>query len=244
MQPEQLRQRISENLERVRGQIDACAGGRRIRLVCVTKYARLEWVEALLEGGAEELGENLLPNAAERFAALKDSGFIFTAHLIGAQQSRKLRLIPGSFDMYQALDSREDADELQRRLSEGQSLDVLLQVNVGNEQQKRGALPEQLDELLAHISTYCPGLGLRGLMAIPPGPQAYADAASFAAGSRRHFAAMRELFDRINRLNRPGVGVPAWDTLSMGMSQDFELAIAEGANMVRLGSALFEGLEG
>jgi pyridoxal phosphate enzyme (YggS family) len=165
--------------------------------------------------------------------------------LIGAQQSRKLKLVPGAFDWYQALDSIDHADLLNRYCAE-QSLgiDVLLQVNIGAEEQKRGISPGRTIEAADWITQNCPSLTLRGLMAIPPGPDHYDSHLSFERGTRAHFAALREMFAKISRAAKAAEGEKAFDTLSMGMSQDYIWALKEGATMVRLGSALFEGLEG
>ncbi len=213
-----------------------------MRLVCVTKYASLEQVRLLLEAGATELGENLLPTAAERFSGLRDAGFRFIRHLIGPQQTRKLRLIPGAFDCFQALDRLKVARMLNAELVEaGKQLDVLLQVNISREPQKSGFLPQEVDPALEFISAECPSLQVRGLMAIPAGPQAFDSELEFTRETARAFGQMRAMFDRI------AASFPAatpFDVLSQGMSQDYRLALAEGSNMIRIGTALFKGLEG
>lgn len=243
MQARRPAEQIRENLQRTQDAIARAAQGRSVRLVCVTKYAREEWLEPLLLAGATDLGENLLPAGAQRFERLRAAGHSFSAHVLGAQQSRKLKSVASDFDWYQALDSREAAQALNRFSSERQ-LNVLLQVNIGAEAQKHGVPAQQCSEFCAWLLQECPRLRLRGLMAIPPGPQAYADPGSFEKGSRSCFAALKQMFDKIESAVGPASGVMAWDTLSMGMSQDYVWAIEEGATMVRVGTALFEGLEG
>lgn len=242
MEPASIKRRVAENYASVKAKIAAAAAGRTIILVCVTKYAQDAWVEALLEAGAMDLAENLLPRAAERFTGLQAQGHHFVRHLIGAQQSRKIKLIPGNFDWLQALDRIDSAQELEHLLQQqGLELDVLVQVNVGREAAKHGFMPDEAEDACGRILERFTALRLRGLMAIPPWPEAYDSAAAFERESRRYFHQMAGLFDRI-RLNHPGASL--LDTLSLGMSQDYVWAIEEGATMVRVGSALFEGLEG
>jgi pyridoxal phosphate enzyme (YggS family) len=237
-----LRRRAAENLSSVQAQIDAASQGRSVALVCVTKYAQDEWVRALIEAGAENLAENLLPRAAERFDELWAEGYRFRRHLIGPPQSRKVKQIPGHFDMVQAVDRLKIARLLNELQAErGEQLDVLLQVNISREPQKHGVAPEETAEAYGAIREQCPALTLRGLMAVPPWPDAYPDMAEFEAGTREFFRQMSRLFAKMRELYR---GTPEVDTLSLGMSLDYVWAVEEGATMVRVGSALFEGLEG
>jgi pyridoxal phosphate enzyme (YggS family) len=234
--------RIADNYQTVQERISLAAAGRSVRLVCVTKYAEPAWVEALLAAGAAELGENLLPRAAERFAAWQAAGHSFARHLLGPQQSRKAALVPGSCDLFQALDREKFARLLQQELAgQSRTLDVLLEVNADAEAQKHGWLPGELPEALPALAAACPALQLRGLMAIPRQRQPDESAGAAERRLRATYSALRQLFDRIGPL-LPRTG--QWDTLSMGMSQDFTWAIAEGSTMVRVGSALFAGLEG
>jgi PLP dependent protein len=236
------RRRVAENYARVRAAIADAAPGRAVTMVCVTKYAQDEWVESLLDVGATDLAENRLPDGAVRFDDLYASGRRFSRHLVGAQQSRKLKLIPGHFDWLQALDRMDSALALAGYLAESSiTLEVLLQVNIAREESKHGFMPEEVEDACALTLERYPQLSLRGLMAIPPSPSAYISRAEFERGSRMHFRQMYELFARI-RNNHPSA--PQLDTLSLGMSQDYVWAIEEGATMVRVGSALFEGLEG
>jgi pyridoxal phosphate enzyme (YggS family) len=150
-------------------------------------------------------------------------------HLIGPLQRNKAKAAIETFDVVQTLDRPELADRLQTLLVEHRPerrLAVLLEINIGREPQKAGALPEEAGDLLRHALT-CNRLEVRGLMAIPPwsdDPEA----------SRPYFRALRELRDDLQQIAQ--VSLP---DLSMGMSHDFEVAIAEGATMVRVGTAIF-----
>lgn len=242
MKPSELHERVAQNLTDVQGHISDTAeraGATDVTLVCVTKYAADEWVRALLQAGATDLAENYLPRAAERFEVLYAEGFRFCRHLIGPPQSRKVKFIPGNFDIVQAIDRIKIARLLDDCLaSHEQRMDVLLQVNVADEEQKHGVLPDAVEESTGWIIDNCSRLRLRGLMAVPPWPDAYANQVEFERGSRLCFRHMRELFDKMNRV------FPAakLDTLSLGMSQDYIWAIEEGATAVRVGSALYAGL--
>jgi PLP dependent protein len=242
VEPGALQSRVADNLACVQANIAQATTSHLVTLVCVTKYAQDDWVTALLEAGATDLAENLLPRASERFTALKAQGYKFTRHLIGAQQSRKVKFIAGQFDWLQALDRMDCASELEQLLILNQQrLDVLVQINIGREETKHGFMPEEAEDVCGRVLEHFTALRLRGLMAIPPWPSAYPNRAAFERETRIHFRQMSELFARI-RHSFPGA--PLLDTLSLGMSQDYVWAIEEGATMVRVGSALFEGLEG
>lgn len=240
MDSEQLLGLIAANLRRVEEKIAAAAGGREITLVCVTKYAEDDWVRALVGAGATNLAENLLPRAAERFKLLFGEGLRFTRHLIGPPQSRKVKLIPGNFDMVQAVDRYKTAEMLNGMLAaEQQSLDILLEINIALEEQKHGFHPQQASEAVSYVLANCRALNLRGLMAVPPWPDAYDSAGEFERETRGYFRQMRDLFDKICAENP---SLPGLDVISLGMSQDYVWAVEEGATMVRVGSALFQGL--
>ena len=240
MDSNQLLSCITVNLRAVREQIARAADRREVALICVTKYAEDEWIRALVAAGATDLAENLLPRAAERFASLTSEGLRFTRHLVGAPQSRKVKLICGQFDWVQAVDRVKIARMLQELLEQrGETINALLQVNIAEEPQKHGVPPQQAPEVFNQIREECPALQLRGLMAVPPWPEAYANDAEFERGTRLYFGQMRTLFDKIRAECR---SAPVVDTLSLGMSLDYVWAVEEGATMVRVGSALFAGL--
>lgn len=175
-------------------------------------------------GHAAAIGENYVQEAQGKQAEL--AGHQIEWHLIGHLQSNKAAQAAAMFDWVQTVDRAKLVTALARHRPAGAPpLQVLLQVNIDDEASKHGCAPDQLDALAAAVARE-PGLQLRGLMAIPA-PHAE------EAARRDAFARMRGLFDAVARTH-PGV-----DTLSMGMSDDFRLAIAEGATMVRIGTALF-----
>jgi PLP dependent protein len=176
-------------------------------------------------GLVEAFGENRVQEAmAKRPLVPGDTPW----HLIGPLQRNKARLALDTFDCIQTVDRIELATRLEQLLAEsGRRLPVLVEVNVGAEPQKSGALPAELPRLLDEVRGRCPHLSLRGLMAIPPwsaDPEA----------SRPYFARLRELREAC----LADLGGRAAE-LSMGMSDDFEVAVEEGATWVRLGRVLF-----
>lgn len=174
--------------------------------------------------GLRDFGESYLQEALPKIEQLQDLDLVW--HFIGPIQSNKTRQIAAHFDWVHSVDRLKIA----RRLSEQRPADlpplqVCLQVNTSRETSKSGVQPEQLEQLVDGVIGL-PGLTLRGLMAIPA-------ATSDTAAQHRAFAQLRELMAGLRRL------APGMDTLSMGMSGDLEAAIAEGATIIRVGSALF-----
>ena len=196
-----------------------------ITLIAVGKTFPAEVVAAAVSAGAIDLGENRVQEAVAKKPNVAGARW----HLIGPLQRNKARAALEVFDVIHTLDRPEIADRLQYLLAEHwpeRRLEVLVEVNVGSEPQKAGALPEDAAELLQQ-ALVCDRLSVRGLMAIPPWGREPEE-------SRPYFRALRELRDDLQLQ----VGAPLPE-LSLGMSHDFELAIAEGATMVRVGTAIF-----
>jgi pyridoxal phosphate enzyme (YggS family) len=221
---------LADRLAAVRQHIDAAARDcerdpAAITLIAVGKTFPAEVVNEAVSAGATDLGENRIQEAVAKKPGVAEARW----HLIGPLQRNKARAALEVFDIVHTIDRFEIADRLQYLLAEHwpeRRLDVLLEINVADEPQKAGALPEEASELLEH-ALGCDRLAVRGLMAIPPweeDPEA----------SRPWFRQLRELRDRLEE----EVGHPLPE-LSMGMSHDFEIAIAEGATMVRVGTAIF-----
>lgn len=232
------KQRIAENLAAVQASIADAADGRDVTLICVTKYALLEHAAALIEAGAQHIGENQFPQAAERFTELRGRSLSFAGHMLGPLQSRKVKLCAESCDWYQALERAEIAQKLNAGLTElGHTMDVLIQIHVGDEETKHGIAEEDLAPFIRQVAEQ-PRLRIRGLMCIPPGPSCFLSPKVYEAQTRRNFRQMAGLFARM-QAGYPELPI---DTLSMGMSGDYRWAIEEGATMVRIGRALFEGL--
>ncbi len=198
---------------------------RSITLVSVGKTFPAEVVREAVEAGATDLGENRVQEAVAKKPEVPAARW----HLIGPLQRNKAKAALEVFDLVHTLDRIELADRLQFLLQEHwpeRRLDVLLEVNVGAEPQKAGALPDEAAELLEHVLSY-PNLEVRGLMAIPPWGLEPEE-------SRPYFRTLRELRDELQQ--QVGAALPE---LSMGMSSDYEVAIAEGATLVRVGTAIF-----
>lgn len=211
---------------------EACeAAGRppeSVRLLAVGKTVAAERLLELAKAGQREFGENYLQEALDkqdRCAALAP-GLRLDWHYIGPIQSNKTRAIAERFDWVHSVASERIARRLddQRPAAAG-PLSVCLQVNIDGEDTKSGCSPQDLPALAAVVATM-PRLRLRGLMAIPA-PRAD------VAGQRQAFAAVRALYEQLREAGF------ALDTLSMGMSADLEAAVAEGATIVRIGTALF-----
>jgi len=199
-----------------------------VHLLAVSKTRSPEDLLAACSAGQAAFGENYLQEALEKMQALANLPGI-EWHFIGPVQSNKTRQIAESFDWVHSVDRLKIAQRLSMQRPKGAAaLNICLQVNIDNEDSKSGCNLEQLPELVASIAQL-PGLSLRGLMAIPdPDQPEQALRESF----RRLAGALAEL-----KQAQPDAG--PLDTLSMGMSGDLELAIAEGATWVRVGTAVF-----
>lgn len=202
-----------------------------VSLVAVSKTHPPEVIRNAASLGITVFGENRVQEAERKIAELpvKDLGLEF--RLIGHLQSNKAKLVPGLFQWVESIDSVKVARALSTRFSEADlTCEVLLQLNSSGEQSKSGF--ESTDALLAAAREIValPALHVRGVMTIGP-------FVSDTEAIRRAFMQTRECFDRLQQR----VGSPSVDTLSMGMTDDFEIAIEEGSTEVRIGSALFGG---
>jgi PLP dependent protein len=218
-----LIQDIRANLEKVQQAVErACRRASRapgdVLLIAVSKTVEIERITLAVEAGVKALGENRVQEAKDKIDAL---GRPVPWHLIGSLQTNKAKDAVHLFDWIHSVDREELARELDRRAHQaGRRAQVLVQVNVGEEPQKGGVRPPELKRLLDAV-TGCRNLEVRGLMCIPP-------AAESAEASRPWFRRLRELRD-----------AAGFEHCSMGMSGDFEVAIEEGATMVRVGTAIF-----
>lgn len=221
---------IAENLAEVRGRMAEAArrAGRKTgetELVAVTKSHPPEALQEAIEAGQTLFGENRVQEARAKMPLVSSRA---RWHFIGHLQKNKVRQALPVFEMLQSIDSLELARDVQRIADEdGQRPRVLLEVNVAGEGSKFGFKPAALEGEMETLIGEMPRLEVLGLMAIPPfSPK--------AEDSRRYFGMLRELRDRLQEKLR--VGLPE---LSMGMSGDYELAIEEGATLVRVGTAIF-----
>jgi PLP dependent protein len=215
---------ISENLQVVKGRIARAAQAARraadsVTLLAVSKTHAPARVAEARAAGQRAFGENYVQEALEKMDALPGLEW----HLIGPLQSNKTRVAAERFDWVHTLDREKIAKRLSEQRPAGlPPLNVLIQVNVSDQASKSGVAPQDVLSLAERVMLL-PGLRLRGLMAIP-------EPSSDPAVQRARFRAARDIFEKMG----PGV-----DTLSMGMSDDLEAAIAEGATLVRIGTAIF-----
>ena len=211
-------------LRGVRDRLESAAGGRQVTLVAASKSQPAGAIRRLAGEGQRAFGENYVQEALAKQRELVELGLEW--HMIGPLQSNKCPEVARHFDWLQSLDREKLIPPLDgARPANMPRLNVLIEVNISGEASKSGCAPDQVFALAARI-VQAPRLRLRGLMAIPqPSPE--------REQRRAAFARLRGMFENL-RAAHPGA-----DTLSMGMSDDFELAIAEGATMVRVGTALF-----
>jgi len=194
-----------------------------VTVLAAAKDRSPEEIRAAIAAGIRHIGENYVQEAERKKAQIPEP---LIWHMIGRLQKNKVNKAAKIFHWVQTVDSVELAQKLSLAASrEGKTIPVLIQVNIGREPQKAGVLPEEVFSLVQTIQKFS-NLELRGLMAIPPAPAKPED-------SRPYFRAMRKLFEELR-----AEGFPL-DTLSMGMSADWEVAVEEGATMIRLGTALF-----
>lgn len=209
---------IAERLSALRGRITRAAGHNPPpALVAVTKTQPESAVREVLEAGVRIIGENRVQEAQTRWKALQDWREKVELRLIGPLQTNKVRDAVALFDVIETLDRMELATALSAEMAkQNRPLRCLIQVNTGEEPQKSGIRPQELDTFLKDVRAL--GLNVRGLMCIPPVDEP----------PELHFALLRKLTDRFELPER-----------SMGMSGDFESAIRLGATSIRLGSAIF-----
>jgi len=223
---------ITDNIARVQERIaGACrVSGRRpedVRLVAITKTVSAERIRAAYEAGLRDFGENRVQEAQAKRPAL--SQLKATWHMVGHLQTNKARTARELFHWVHSVDSLRLAQKIdQAAVGNEDRLRVLLEVNLGEETTKSGARETEVFQLSEEVSKLGT-IELRGLMVIPPLSENPEEA-------RPYFRRLRELARQIAARNLPNVSM---QELSMGMSQDFEVAIEEGATMVRIGTAIF-----
>ncbi len=227
---------IAHNLDVVRSQIAAAAlqAGRspqEVTLVAVSKGQDTQTIRAAYAAGQRDFGENYVQEWQEKAQALIDLPDL-RWHFLGHLQRNKVKLVIGHVHLLHGVDDMQGLDEMARQ-AHAQRLQqaVLIQVNPAQEQQKRGCTEHDV-ELFVDILLRSPGLCLQGLMIIPPASDDPEDA-------RPWFARLRTLRDRLAAEYAGDSRLPALWQLSMGMSSDFEVAIGQGATLVRVGTAIF-----
>ncbi len=222
---------IQNNIARIRQQIDAACrkAGRApatVHLLAVSKKKPLCDIEAAAAAGQKMFGENYVQEFVGKYESCR---LDIDWHFIGGLQSNKVKYLRGKVAMIHSVDRLSLAKEIDRQWGEYERpVDILIQVNIGNEPTKAGVSASDLEPLVRQLAPL-QNLRIRGLMAIPP-------QSDNPEESRHWFKKMRQLADSIEALNLQNVSMIE---LSMGMSDDFEVAIEEGATVIRIGTAIF-----
>jgi len=214
-----VRERISQAIQKSGREPDSA------RLITVSKQISVDRIEEARAAGAVVFGENKIQEAIPKIEQMGAEGIFW--HFIGHLQKNKIKFLDERFDLIHSVDSFELAEKIAKHYhSENRVQRILLQVNVSGEAAKFGMEPKELEKQMAEFFQL-QGIQVEGLMTIPPFD-------SDPENSRRHFSRLRELREQYEKQN----GLPL-NQLSMGMSNDFEVAIEEGATLVRVGTAIF-----
>ena len=220
---------LVENADLVRQQVETARNKvnrqDQVNVIAVTKYVDVATTEALVKTGIQHIGENRVDKFLEKYQALKE--YDLTWHLIGSLQRRKVKDVINLVDYFHALDSVKLAQEIQKRAEH--PIKCFLQVNISGEESKHGFAPDELDDVLAEIAQL-DKIEIVGLMTMAP----------FEASQEE----LQDIFSKTHQLQKQLEkkqlkNIP-FSELSMGMSRDFEVAIANGATYVRIGTSFFK----
>ena len=226
------KQEVAQNVSALQEQIcqAAAAAGRdpaQVRLMAVTKTVDPELVNAAIDAGITLLGENKAQELCAKYDSYHKDGV--EIHFIGHLQTNKVRQIVDKVQMIESVDSLPLAEEINKRCAAlNKQMPILIEVNIGREESKSGVLPEDLPALLEEISKL-PAVSVRGLMAIPPVCENNEQVSQY-------FYQIQQLFIDIKQKKYDNINM---ESLSMGMSGDYQTAIAYGSNVVRIGTAMF-----
>ena len=213
---------IRENIQKLLGELPA-----GVELVVAAKSRTAKEVLEAVEAGIKIVGENYVQEAEKNYSVIENKA---KWHLIGSLQKNKVKKAVVLFDMIQTVDSVEIAREISKRCAQmSKVMLVLVEINSGREKQKSGVLPEDAEDLIKAISGL-PNIKVMGLMTMGP---RFGDPEE----ARPYFVTTREIFERIKALGLPNVEMRY---LSMGMTNSYPIALEEGANMVRIGTKIFE----
>lgn len=220
---------LIENADLVRQQVETARNKAnrqdQVNVIAVTKYVDVATTEALLKTGIQHIGENRVDKFLEKYQALKE--YDLTWHLIGSLQRRKVKDVINFVDYFHALDSVKLAQEIQKRAEH--PIKCFLQVNISGEESKHGFAPDELDDVLAKIAQL-DKIEIVGLMTMAP----------FEASQEE----LQDIFSKTHQLQKQlekkQLKNMPFSELSMGMSRDFEVAIANGATYVRIGTSFFK----
>ncbi|PWM66124.1 MAG: YggS family pyridoxal phosphate-dependent enzyme [Eubacteriales Family XIII. Incertae Sedis bacterium] len=222
---------IKENIEKINSVKNAAArragrDGSEILLCAVTKTHPASDINEAIDAGITDIGENKVQEILDKYDEVKPVRW----HMIGHLQTNKVKYIIDKVSLIHSVDSYKLAEEINKRAAQhGIVMDILIQVNSAMEESKFGITTDETDSLIEEILKNCPNIRIRGLMCIAPFAENPGDAA-------KYFRAVKEIYDRYADAPREGLD---FKYLSMGMSNDFETAIAEGSNLIRIGTAIF-----
>ncbi len=212
---------IKANLKKIRETLND-----DVLLIAVTKTHGVDEINEAIDAGVTDIGENKVQEILEKYDRVKPVRW----HMIGHLQTNKVKSIIDKVDLIHSLDSLKLAHEIDKRAKQiGKIADVLVQVNAADEQSKFGVATDELAGLIDEILKTCENINIKGLMFVAPFAEDPEDV-------RGYFAKVAELFNEYKKEKHPRLD---FKYLSMGMSHDYIVAIEEGANMVRVGSAIF-----
>lgn len=220
---------LIENKERIFSQVaqamETANRTDQVNVIAVTKYVGIDQAKALVDTGVRHIGENRVDKFLEKYQALKDEGLAW--HLIGSLQRRKVKEVINYVDYFHALDSMKLAQEIQKRASH--PIKCFIQVNISGEESKHGFAPEELDALLPEMENL-DNLQIVGLMTMAPFEASQDELQAI-------FAATHQLQKELQKKQLKNM---PFTELSMGMSRDYDVAIANGATFVRIGTSFFK----
>lgn len=197
-----------------------------VLLVAVTKLHTPAEINEAIDAGITDIGENKVQEIMNKYEDVKPVRW----HLIGHLQTNKVKYIIDKVCMIHSVDSLHLAKEINKRAAQHDlTMDILIQVNSAMDENKFGITTDETDELIAQIAAECPNVRIKGLMCIAPFEEDPEDA-------REYFAAVKQIYDRYQASNIENVD---FQYLSMGMTHDFEVAVEEGSNLIRVGTAIF-----
>ena len=223
---------ITQNIEEIRGRMAQAAvrSGRKpedVLLIAVTKLHEPDEIEEAIAAGVTDIAENKVQEIQKKFDQIHSP---VNWHLIGHLQTNKVKYIIDKVVMIHSVDSVHLAQEIDKRAAAaGRTMDVLLQVNAAHEESKFGLDPKDVPQVFREILDSCPNVKIRGLMHIAPWSEDPEEI-------RPYFKEVKDLFDTLAAEEHPNAD---FKYLSMGMSHDFETAIEEGANIIRVGTSIF-----
>ncbi len=212
---------IKENLKKIKAELD-----KGVLLVAVTKTRTTEEINTAIDEGVTDIGENKVQEITEKYDSVKPVRW----HMIGHLQTNKVKYIIDKVHMIHSVDSMKIAKEIDKRAAaKGLTMDILIQVNPASEKSKFGISTEETENLIKEILECCNSIRIRGLMCVVP-------FAEDPAEVRGYFAQVKKQYDQYGKINHERLD---FKYLSMGMTHDYKVAVEEGSNLVRIGTAIF-----